>query len=213
MKYTSIVLIIFLSLINNLSKGFASDSTEVVKEKLHILIENRKARFGNYLESLDEKTGFFGNQTKKDVKRSNEVLETIALDLARRVRRTAAVLRAARRRELVAFRTALRSDLSQLTQESHTMNTSSLQNQTSPAVALAALLDHRCLLGAGRPSSGRMRAARGGRPDRQGLRADRQGHAQRVRCHRGAVLGGNSRRCAEPADAVVQRGRPGPGAD
>ncbi len=77
MKYTSIVLIIFLSLINNLSKGFASDSTEVVKEKLHIIIENRKARFGNYLESLDQKTGFFGNQTKKDVKRSNEVLETI----------------------------------------------------------------------------------------------------------------------------------------
>ncbi len=70
-----LLLFTFLFLFDQTLK--ASDSTEVIKEKLHLLLEKRKDDFGNYLISLESKTGFFGNQTKKDIKRSNEVLENI----------------------------------------------------------------------------------------------------------------------------------------
>lgn len=47
------------------------------KKMLKMLLKERKDRFSQYTEQLDDKSGFFGNQTKKDLKEINEVLKEI----------------------------------------------------------------------------------------------------------------------------------------
>lgn len=47
------------------------------KKVLKMLLKERKDRFSQYTERLDDKSGFFGNQTKKDLKEINEVLKEI----------------------------------------------------------------------------------------------------------------------------------------
>jgi preprotein translocase subunit SecG len=47
------------------------------KKVIRLLLKERKDRFAQYTEHLDDKSGFFGNQTKKDLKQINEVLMDI----------------------------------------------------------------------------------------------------------------------------------------
>lgn len=47
------------------------------KKMLRLLLAERKERFAQYTDHLDDKSGFFGNQTKKDLKEINEVLKDI----------------------------------------------------------------------------------------------------------------------------------------
>jgi predicted class III extradiol MEMO1 family dioxygenase len=47
------------------------------KKLIRMLLKERKDRFAQYTEHLDDRSGFFGNQTKKDLKEINEVLKEI----------------------------------------------------------------------------------------------------------------------------------------
>lgn len=48
--------------------------------KVNALLNERSAKFGQYDQSLDKKTGIFGFQTKDDIKNSNEILRQIVLN-------------------------------------------------------------------------------------------------------------------------------------
>lgn len=47
------------------------------KKFIRMLLKERKEKFAQYTEHLDDKSGFFGNQTKRDIKEVNEVLKEI----------------------------------------------------------------------------------------------------------------------------------------
>ncbi len=48
--------------------------------KINALLKERSTRFGQYDQSLNQRTGIFGFQTKKDIKNSNEILRQIVLN-------------------------------------------------------------------------------------------------------------------------------------
>ena len=47
--------------------------------KVNTLLAERSQKFGQYDESLNQRTGIFGWQTKKDIKNSNEILRQVVL--------------------------------------------------------------------------------------------------------------------------------------
>ena len=53
---------------------------EIQRAKINALLADRSAKFGQYDNSLNARTGIFGFQTKKDIKNSNEILRQIALN-------------------------------------------------------------------------------------------------------------------------------------
>ncbi|MEO6151012.1 MAG: hypothetical protein ABIN95_01185 [Mucilaginibacter sp.] len=57
--------------------GADSIAYENQRAKINNLLTARKSKFGEYEVSLTEKTGIFGLQTKKDIRRSNEILMDI----------------------------------------------------------------------------------------------------------------------------------------
>ncbi|MBB2145042.1 hypothetical protein GM921_06080 [Pedobacter sp. LMG 31464] len=61
---------------------FAQDTSayEIQRLKINNLLAERSAKFGQYDESLNTKTGIFGFQTKRDIRNSNEILRQIALN-------------------------------------------------------------------------------------------------------------------------------------
>ncbi|MCZ4243673.1 hypothetical protein [Pedobacter punctiformis] len=62
---------------------FAQQDTsayQIQRTKINSLLNERSAKFGQYDQSLNEKTGIFGWQTKKDIKNSNEILRQIVLN-------------------------------------------------------------------------------------------------------------------------------------
>lgn len=77
-KYTAILLTCFLFKIN----AYSQDSTayELQRNKINALLAERSAKFGQYDESLNARTGIFGFQTKRDIKNSNEILRQIAIN-------------------------------------------------------------------------------------------------------------------------------------
>jgi hypothetical protein len=58
-----------------------ADSTayQLQRNKVNALLAQRSARFGQYQQSLNQRTGIFGMQTKKDIKHSNDILRQITL--------------------------------------------------------------------------------------------------------------------------------------
>jgi len=67
-----------LILLGPVAKGEQKDS---VRQELISLISERKQLFDAYSESLEKKSGFFGNKTKKDLKNSQEMLvDIVAID-------------------------------------------------------------------------------------------------------------------------------------
>ncbi|RKR83279.1 hypothetical protein BDD43_3483 [Mucilaginibacter gracilis] len=48
------------------------------RKKINMLLAERSAKFSQYSQSLNTKTGIFGWQTKKDIRRSGEILMDIA---------------------------------------------------------------------------------------------------------------------------------------
>ncbi len=50
---------------------------DLQRKKINLMLDQRKRRFGDYDESLSQHTGIFGLQTKKDIRRSNEILMDI----------------------------------------------------------------------------------------------------------------------------------------
>ncbi|WP_295772949.1 hypothetical protein [uncultured Mucilaginibacter sp.] len=50
---------------------------ELQRKKINGMLDERSRKFGQYDESLSKHTGIFGLQTKKDIRRSNEILMDI----------------------------------------------------------------------------------------------------------------------------------------
>ena len=51
---------------------------QLQREKINNMLDERHRKFGQYDESLKKHTGIFGLQTKKDIRRSNDILMDIA---------------------------------------------------------------------------------------------------------------------------------------
>lgn len=74
---------IFLSLFYLITDGafgeVKSDSGayQLQRKKINSMLAQRKQKFGRYDESLNMHTGIFGFQTKKDIRRSNDILMDI----------------------------------------------------------------------------------------------------------------------------------------
>ncbi|KLT66946.1 hypothetical protein [Pedobacter sp. BMA] len=49
------------------------------RKKVNTMLAERSAKFGQYDESLNQRSGIFGWQTKKDIKNSNEILRQVVL--------------------------------------------------------------------------------------------------------------------------------------
>ncbi len=47
------------------------------QKQLYDLLEERQTRFGDYLESLEKKTGFFGSRSRHDMRKTISVLKEI----------------------------------------------------------------------------------------------------------------------------------------
>lgn len=64
------------------TNAFSQDSTayELQRNKINAMLAERSARFGQYEESLNARTGIFGFQTKNDIRNSNEILRQIAIN-------------------------------------------------------------------------------------------------------------------------------------
>jgi len=70
-------------LINSVAAHISAQDTsayEIQRLKINALLAERSAKFGQYDESLNTKTGIFGFQTKRDIRNSNEILRQIALN-------------------------------------------------------------------------------------------------------------------------------------
>jgi hypothetical protein len=50
---------------------------QLQRKKINDMLDVRKQKFGQYDESLSKHTGIFGMQTKKDIRRSNDILTDI----------------------------------------------------------------------------------------------------------------------------------------
>lgn len=50
---------------------------EIQRKKINSMLAERSSKFGEYEQSLSKHTGIFGLQTKKDIRRSNEILMAI----------------------------------------------------------------------------------------------------------------------------------------
>jgi hypothetical protein len=66
-----VIIFVFLSLTST-ADNFLQD-----RQDLQRLLAERAARFNVYTESLKKRSGFFGNKTKHDMEKSNEVLMQI----------------------------------------------------------------------------------------------------------------------------------------
>jgi len=77
MKKIVLILIILIST----AKCFATNTDSLVyqnqRNKINAMLQVRSEKFSQYTQSLDMHTGIFGLQTKKDIKRSNEILMEI----------------------------------------------------------------------------------------------------------------------------------------
>ena len=69
-----IILALFL-VVNSLQLVAQGSITD--RKDLHDLIDIRRKKFEAYSRSLEKRSGFFGNKTKKDMQHSNDVLSEI----------------------------------------------------------------------------------------------------------------------------------------
>ncbi|GGI25984.1 hypothetical protein [Pedobacter mendelii] len=76
-KYFYLLSIIFLCFQSFAQQDTTAFATQRVK--VNSLLAERSSRFGQYDESLNQRTGIFGWQTKKDIKNSNEILRQVVL--------------------------------------------------------------------------------------------------------------------------------------
>lgn len=77
----NLLLFLFISITMN-AAAMQSDTSayQIQRLKINGLLAERSARFGQYDQSLEMRTGFFGFQTKSDIKNSNEILRQIVLN-------------------------------------------------------------------------------------------------------------------------------------
>ncbi|MBS1532881.1 MAG: hypothetical protein JSU01_21435 [Bacteroidetes bacterium] len=68
----------YLTSLAQTSKNPDSLAYELQRKKINQMLDDRRAKFGQYDESLKKHTGIFGWQTRKDIRRSNAILMDIA---------------------------------------------------------------------------------------------------------------------------------------
>lgn len=75
--YRSLYFFLFFTL--SYSQSYAQDSLayEVQRQRVNDLLDQRSARFGQFNQSLEAKTGIFGLKTKKDMQASIDILREI----------------------------------------------------------------------------------------------------------------------------------------
>lgn len=76
-KYFYLFSVILISV-----QAFAQQDTgsyAAQRVKVNSLLQERSTKFGQYDKSLNQRTGIFGWQTKKDIKNSNEILRQVVL--------------------------------------------------------------------------------------------------------------------------------------
>lgn len=78
MKAIITCLIMVGSFLAAYSSNTDSATYNLQRQKINSLLADRAQKFNQYTESLDTKTGIFGWQTKKDIRRSGEILMDIA---------------------------------------------------------------------------------------------------------------------------------------
>jgi len=78
MKRILLLLLFFFCLID-VHAQVTSDSLayQAQRKKINSMLDERKQKFGQYSQSLSMHTGIFGLQTKKDIRRSNDILMDI----------------------------------------------------------------------------------------------------------------------------------------
>ena len=136
--YPSIMIqrILFLCLFFLGTTAFAQQTDSLAyqlqRKKVNNLLAKRSITFNQYFQSLDSHTGIFGLQTKKDIRRSNEILMDI-------VKTDNAVFKELK--VLLDYRTTVQTEVLGRSQESENRNTSfigtinKLRNQTEKLTA------------------------------------------------------------------------------
>ena len=76
-KYVYLLSVILFSFKTFAQQDSAAYAAQRVK--VNSLLQERSAKFGQYDESLTQRSGIFGWQTKKDIKNSNEILRQVVL--------------------------------------------------------------------------------------------------------------------------------------
>jgi hypothetical protein len=76
----SFLFVLFLAISCQVSAQVDTSAYQTQRLKVNALLNQRSAKFGQYDQSLDTRTGIFGFQTKSDVKNSNEILRQIVLN-------------------------------------------------------------------------------------------------------------------------------------
>jgi peptidoglycan hydrolase CwlO-like protein len=76
----SLLLFVFLILTIPAIAQVDTSAYGAQRSKINALLAERSVKFGQYEQSLDERTGIFGFQTKDDIRNSNEILRQIALN-------------------------------------------------------------------------------------------------------------------------------------
>ena len=77
-KLTLILLTFFVSATVVAQKNADSLAYQMQRKKINAMLALRAQKFGQYDQSLSQHTGIFGLQTKKDIRRSNDILMDIA---------------------------------------------------------------------------------------------------------------------------------------
>lgn len=76
-KYFYLLTILLLNLQAIAQQDTAAYAAQ--RAKVNSLLVERSNKFGQYDESLNQRTGIFGWQTKRDIKNSNEILRQVVL--------------------------------------------------------------------------------------------------------------------------------------
>jgi len=75
----SLLIVLFLLFTANTFAQVNTDSLayQLQRKKINAMLDMRHQKFGEYDQSLAQHTGIFGFQTKKDIRRSNDILMDI----------------------------------------------------------------------------------------------------------------------------------------
>jgi len=76
-KILLLITVCFLFINANAQTKSDSLAYQLQRKKINSMLAVRAQKFGRYDQSLSEHTGIFGFQTKKDIRRSNEILMDI----------------------------------------------------------------------------------------------------------------------------------------
>jgi archaellum biogenesis ATPase FlaH len=75
-----LLILLFIAFSVNAYAQTDTTAYQAQRSKINALLAERSVKFDQYEHSLNERTGIFGFQTKRDIRNSNEILRQIALN-------------------------------------------------------------------------------------------------------------------------------------